>query len=174
MPRSRETTLGECRAENGISEVCIPVCTTTLLMGRTGRHARDRLFRAGVATAAYDDAPAPRLGLLYLASCVSVRLSSCIPFASHPNADYHRHFLIGAYDGHIHFFDYVPQSQRTRHPSPLSTGGSVLIASASRDLTACLARISLVPDASPSSQTSTPDRLLICTGVEPIRSLTES
>ena len=76
-----------------------------------------------------------------------------------------RHFLTGSYDGHIRLFDHaqqlvqdVPAHQAPITsvcviPSPVPAEESVLVASASHDLTAVLTRISLVPDATPSSQT---------------------
>ena len=77
---------------------------------------------------------------------------------------FRRHFLTASYDGHVRLFDYaqklvqdVPAHQGPITsvcvvPSPVSTDESVLIASASHDLTASLTRISLAPDASPSFQ----------------------
>lgn len=41
-------------------------------MGRIGRHAGDRVFRVGLAPAAYDDAAARGLGLFYLVSYIPV------------------------------------------------------------------------------------------------------
>ncbi|KAG8219133.1 WD40-repeat-containing domain protein, partial [Butyriboletus roseoflavus] len=76
-----------------------------------------------------------------------------------------QHFLTGSYDGHIRLFDYAQQLVRDvpAHQAPItsvcvvpsfgSTDESVVIASTSHDLTASLTRISLLPDASPSSQT---------------------
>ncbi|KAF9220045.1 WD40 repeat-like protein [Gyrodon lividus] len=70
-----------------------------------------------------------------------------------------QHFLTAAYDGHIRLFDYSQKMIRDipAHPAPLtsvcvvpsqeSIDGSVVVASASHDLTACLTRVSLEPDA---------------------------
>ncbi|KIK77842.1 hypothetical protein PAXRUDRAFT_775783 [Paxillus rubicundulus Ve08.2h10] len=70
-----------------------------------------------------------------------------------------QHFLTAAYDGHIRLFDYsqnmvrdvpahlAPVTSVCVVPSQGSIDGSVVVASASHDLTATLTRISLEPDA---------------------------
>ena len=140
------------------------MCTTTLLMDRIGRHPRDRVFRVRIAAATYDDASARRLGLLYILSYSTVRLHLAYSHRTQTHL-FRRHFLTSSYDGHIRLFDYaqklvqdVPAHQAPITdvcvvPSPAATDESVLIATASHDLTASLTRVSLVPDASLSSQT---------------------
>lgn len=97
-------------------------------------------------------------------SYIPVRPSSPIS-PSHSNKPSCRHFLTASYDGHIRLFDYAQQLVRDvpAHqapitsvcvvPSPALTDESVLIASASHDLTASLTRVPLVSDASVSPQT---------------------
>ena len=102
------------------------------------------------------------MGLLHFVSYTTVRVSLAYPRPTLTHLC--RRFLTASYDGHIRLFDYaqklvqdVPAHQGPITsvcvvPSPKSTDESVLIASASHDLTGSLTRVSLVPDASPSSQ----------------------
>ncbi|KAG9307915.1 WD40-repeat-containing domain protein [Chiua virens] len=125
------TSLGECRAENGISE------EDTLEI----EYFESILPPQRVTTLPHED----------WVSSISCRIS--------------KHFLTASYDGHIRLFNYAQEPVRdiSAHQAPISsvcvvphselTDESVLIASASHDLTASLTRVSLVPDASPSSQT---------------------
>ncbi|KAH0825813.1 WD40-repeat-containing domain protein [Lanmaoa asiatica] len=125
------TTLGECRAENGISEedtVEIEYFESVLPPQR-------------ITKLPHED----------WVSSISCRIS--------------QHFLTASYDGHIRLFDYAQQLVRdvSAHQAPItsvcvvpsraSTDESVLIASASHDLTGSLTRVSLIPDVSPSFQT---------------------
>lgn len=79
---------------------------------------------------------------------------------SHTDRPCSRHFLTASYDGHIRLFDHAQQLVRdvvahqapiTRIcvvPPPATADESVLVASASHDLTASLTRVSLIPDTS--------------------------
>ncbi|KAI9457571.1 WD40-repeat-containing domain protein [Boletus coccyginus] len=125
------TTLGDCRTENGITE------EDTLEI----EYFESVLPPQRMTTLPHED----------WVSSISCRIP--------------QHFLTASYDGHIRLFDYAqklvqdvaahqaPITSVCVVPSPPSTDESVVIASASHDLTASLTRVSLAPDASPSSQT---------------------
>ncbi|KAH7883135.1 WD40-repeat-containing domain protein [Phlebopus sp. FC_14] len=75
-----------------------------------------------------------------------------------------QYFLTSSYDGHVRIFDYSQKLVRDipAHPAPITsvclvptpgaTEDSLLIASASHDLTACLVKVSLEPDAPSTSK----------------------
>ena len=85
---------------------------------------------------------------------------------NHPDSDPSRHFITASYDGHIRIFDYsqevvfagnvhdAPVTSLSLDPTSIPEGKSLMIATASHDLTGRLVRVTIDSDAGePTSST---------------------
>ena len=130
------TTGGECRAENGISEVRMASGSSmdyfhdNLVEEQDGRYTRGRVFRVGVVAAS-------TTVHLHEDWVSSISVSYIPQYAS---------FLVYLWRSNALFSVASRTFERTRHLSPLSA----LIAGAAHDLTVSLNLISIITDTSSS------------------------